>query len=95
MSFASLDYLSYSILHNTLAIIMHTTLVLAALAAVISAVPQGVTADITPTLAAPAGCATSYSGDFQVTAVKVSTKRDLTKVLTTTLLFLLQTKLPC
>lgn len=59
---------------------MQYALVLAALAAVASAAPQGVTADITPTAAAPPSCATSYSGTFQITSVKFPTKRDLSKV---------------
>jgi hypothetical protein len=62
---------------------MQTTFALVAgLAAVAYAAPQGVTAVITPTAAAPAGCATSYSGSFEITALNISssTKRDLTKV---------------
>ena len=61
---------------------MQTTFALAALAAVAYAAPQGVTADITPGVAAPAGCASSFSGDFQITAVSTTVakaKRDLEK----------------
>lgn len=54
--------------------------IVASLAAIAYAAPQ-VTADITPTASAPAGCATSYSGSFGISAVTVATaKRDLSKV---------------
>lgn len=66
---------------------MHTTLALAALAAVAFAAPQGnaVTAVISPTGSAPATAQTSYSGAFELTVVNVtsSMKRDLTKVYST------------
>lgn len=60
---------------------MQTTVALVAMAAVAYAAPQGVTAVITPTAAAPAGCATSYSGTFEITALNISSsaKRDLEK----------------
>jgi hypothetical protein len=62
---------------------MQSTLALVALAAVAYAAPQGVTADITPAAAAPAGFATTYPGSFQITAVNttvVTAKRDISKV---------------
>ena len=60
---------------------MQTTFALAALAAVAYAVPQGVTGDTTPSDPAPAGCAASYAGTFQITAVNSHVmKRDIYKV---------------
>jgi hypothetical protein len=50
---------------------MKTTFaVIAGLASVASA--QGVTALITPTASAPSGCASSYSGAFEISAVNIS-----------------------
>jgi len=43
-----------------------------ALAAAVSAAPQGVTSAISPSASAPAGCSTSYSGDFQIQVVNVT-----------------------
>jgi len=58
---------------------MQTTLALAALAAV--AYAQGVTQIITPTTGAPAGCSSTVSGAFEITAVNDTVqKRDLSKV---------------
>jgi uncharacterized lipoprotein YajG len=60
---------------------MQTTFALAALAALAYAAPQAVTSNITPTAPAPSGCATSYAGTFQITAVNSTVmKRDLSKV---------------
>jgi hypothetical protein len=61
---------------------MQTTLAFVALAAVAYAAPQAVTSDISPTASAPEGCATSYSGKFEITAYNESAvaKRDLEKV---------------
>jgi len=42
------------------------------------AVAQGVTAVLTPTAAAPSGCATSYPGTFEITALNI-TKRDISE----------------
>ncbi|KAL3422675.1 covalently-linked cell wall protein [Phlyctema vagabunda] len=60
---------------------MQTTFALAALAAVAFARPQGVTEDIAPSSAPPAGFETTYPGTFQITAVNITSvsKRDLTK----------------
>jgi len=60
---------------------MQTTLAVLALAGAVYAAPQGVTAVLTPTASAPAGCATSYSGEFEITAYNLSSssKRDLEK----------------
>ncbi|PSS28295.1 hypothetical protein M430DRAFT_165380 [Amorphotheca resinae ATCC 22711] len=59
---------------------MQTTFALAALAALAYAAPQAVTSNITPTAPAPSGCATSYAGTFQITAVNSTVmKRDLSK----------------
>jgi hypothetical protein len=58
---------------------MQTTLALAALAAVAYAAPQGVTADIAPTAASPAGCSPAFNGEFEITVVKSAAKRDLSK----------------
>lgn len=41
--------------------------------AMAKAIPQGVTGDITPTAPAPAGCATSYAGSFQITTINATT----------------------
>lgn len=53
-----------------------------ALAAVAYAAPQGVTSDITPTATAPAGCSTTYAGQFNIEVVNASTvtKRQVVKV---------------
>ena len=62
---------------------MQTTLALVvALASVASAAPQGVTAIVAPTAPAPAGCASSQPGEFEITAFNISSaaKRDLEKV---------------
>ncbi|KAH6674686.1 putative cell wall manno protein PIR3, partial [Halenospora varia] len=58
---------------------MQTTFTLAALAAVAYAAPQGVTQSIAPQVSPPAGCSTSYSGEFQIQVVNftASAKRDL------------------
>jgi hypothetical protein len=56
---------------------MQTTFAIAALAAVAFAAPQGVTTDIEPKAAAPAGCSTNYNGQFEITVVTASTKRSL------------------
>jgi len=57
---------------------MQTTFALAALAAV--AYGQGVTETIPPKTPAPAGCAASVPGTFEITAVNsTAVKRDLTK----------------
>jgi len=61
---------------------MQATLALVvALASVASAAPQGVTAIVAPTTAAPAGCTSSQSGEFEITAFNISSdaKRDLEK----------------
>jgi len=60
---------------------MQTTFALLALAAVAYAAPQGVTADITPTAVAPAGCTPTYTGEFQIQAVNFTTpsKRSVEK----------------
>jgi len=57
---------------------MQTTLALVAFASV--ALAQGVTESISPDTPAPAGCAASYSGDFEITAVNSTVvKRDISK----------------
>ena len=60
---------------------MQTTFALAALAAVAYAAPQGVTTDIPAPGYPPAGAATSYTGQFEITVVNGTvSKRDLAKV---------------
>lgn len=56
---------------------MQTTFALAALAAVALAAPQGVTTNIPPKAAAPAGCSANYNGQFEITVVTASAKRSL------------------
>jgi hypothetical protein len=58
---------------------MQTTFALAALAGVAYAMPQAVTSAIAPTASAPAGCSSTYNGDFQITVINGTTvaKRDL------------------
>ncbi|MCJ1318310.1 hypothetical protein MMC15_003638 [Xylographa vitiligo] len=61
---------------------MKYTLALAALAATVLAnpVPQAITADITPTAAAPPGCTPTFPGTFVITITNVTTtsgKRDV------------------
>lgn len=53
-----------------------------ALAAAVSAAPQGVTSAISPSSTAPAGCSPNYSGKFQIQVVNAtsSSKRDIQKV---------------
>lgn len=51
------------------------TLALVASARLVAA--QGVTELLTPTASAPAGCATDYSGTFEITVVKAAAKRDV------------------
>jgi hypothetical protein len=59
---------------------MQTTFALAALAAVAYAAPQGVTIDISPSSSAPAGCAGSYNGAFEITIINSTiVKRDTIK----------------
>lgn len=62
----------------------------AALAGAAAALPQGVTSAIAPQQTAPAGCQSTYSGDFSISVVNVTSsasKRSLSarKVLTMTL----------
>lgn len=62
----------------------------AAFAGLAAAAPQGVTSAIAPKESTPAGCQTSYNGEFSISVVNVTgstTKRDLPKrkVLTMTL----------
>lgn len=52
---------------------MQTTFALAALAAVAYAAPQGVTQDITPSAAAPAGCSPTFAGSFEIIPVNFTT----------------------
>lgn len=56
---------------------MKYSLAVAALAAVVAATPapQAVTAQISPSAAAPSGCATSYPGTFTVSTVNATTAR--------------------
>ena len=61
---------------------MKYTFALAALAATVLAnpVPQAITADITPTAAAPPGCSPTFPGTFVITITNVTTtsgKRDI------------------
>jgi hypothetical protein len=59
---------------------MQATFALAALAGIAYAIPQGVTADITPTAGAPAGFSPDYSGQFEISIYKTTTKRSLAEV---------------
>lgn len=61
----------------------YTFALAAALASLAYAAPQAVTSAISPEASAPAGCAASYSGKFEITAYNESAavaKRDLEKV---------------
>lgn len=51
-------------------------------AALANPMPQGVTEDLAPSGSPPAGCATTYAGNFAISVANVSTnaKRDLEKV---------------
>lgn len=49
---------------------MKTTLALASLVGGALAVPQGVTAKISPTGPAPAGCTASFDSKFEITVVE-------------------------
>lgn len=53
-----------------------------ALAAAVTAAPQGVTSAISPMSTAPAGCKSSYPGTFQIQVVNATSasKRDIQKV---------------
>ena len=63
---------------------MRSTFAPLALAALVAAnpVPQGVTSAISPSSSPPAGCSTSYSGQFEIQVVNVtqSSKREVQKV---------------
>lgn len=52
---------------------MYTSLAVLGLAALASAVPQGVTQSIAPSAPAPAGCATSVPQSFQITTINATT----------------------
>lgn len=57
---------------------MKFTLALMGLAGLAAAAPQGVTSAIAPSATAPAGCKSSYTGQFEITIVKPSNmKRSL------------------
>ncbi|KAK5139327.1 hypothetical protein LTR04_003669 [Oleoguttula sp. CCFEE 6159] len=70
---------------------MQYTVALLALAASAFAVPQGVTQTLTPSVPAPSGCSSSYSGTFQISVVNVTSsssskvKRQSSGVLTLSL----------
>lgn len=76
----SLDYIHP---HRLIVVAVHslnmqTTFALAALVAVAYAAPQGVTQDISPP--GQPLCNPTFSGEFQIQAVKPATKRDLIEV---------------
>ncbi|KAF2093714.1 hypothetical protein NA57DRAFT_81216 [Rhizodiscina lignyota] len=61
---------------------MRSSIALLALVASVAASPQGVTSAISPAASAPAGCATSYNGEFTFTVKNLTSttaKRHLTK----------------
>lgn len=64
---------------------MQYSLLFLSLIGAVTAVPQGVTEAIAPKEAPPSGCSLSYTGKFQITAVKAAAKRDLDAVSVLTL----------
>jgi len=74
--FPSASHSIHSLIAN-----MQTTFALLALAAAgaVSAASSAYVETLSPTASAPAGCATSYSGSFEITVVKPSTKRSVEK----------------